>query len=211
MTGEERATARWPLDFFWLLFLLALALVPPIRELHKQEILVLIGAFQLLESRFITMVRSRGPAYAVLIKIGLATLLLSHTAELSITSSYYPIYYLPVMTAAMYFGPWGTMLFTAITSAAYLSLLPPALQEFEPGPLFWGEFALRVVFFFLVGITVNRFVVRYREQTHRYQVLAENLTVANENLKKAQEEARRAERLAALGQLSAGLAHEIRN
>lgn len=219
MTGEERATARWPLDFFWLLFLLALALVPPIKELHKQEILVLIGAFQLLESRFINMVRSRGPVYAVLIKIGLATLLLNHTPfidpgtgiELSITSSYYPIYYLPVMTAAMYFGPWGTMLFTAITSAAYLSLILPALHEFELGPLFWGEFALRLVFFFLVGITVNRFVVGYREQTHRYQMLAENLTVANENLRKAQEEARRAERLAALGQLSAGLAHEIRN
>jgi two-component system, NtrC family, sensor histidine kinase HydH len=229
MAGEERATARWPLDLFWLLFLLALALLPPIEELHKQGILIVIGAFQLLESRFIALVPKRGPAYAVLIKIGLATLLLNHTvpagadvAEVGINSSYYPIYYLPVMTAAMYFGPWLTMLWTLFTSLAYLSLLIPfvplfqrvfslPLPEFELGPAALGELGLRVAFFFLVGMIVNRFVMEYRQQVRRYQALAQNLSEANENLKKAQAEARRAERLAALGQLSAGLAHEIRN
>src|SRR5579864_4616105 len=135
MASEERASARWPLDLFWVLFLIALALLPPIKEHHKQEILGLIGVFQLLESRLIAVLPRRGPTYAVLIKIGLATLLLGHSVpggaeniiEVAINSSYYPIYYLPIMTAAMYFGPWGTLFWTLAATAAYFSFLPPVL------------------------------------------------------------------------------------
>jgi signal transduction histidine kinase len=153
----------------------------------------------------------RGGAYVVLIKIGLATLLIGHTGELSINSSYWPIYFLPVVTAAEYFGPSATLVWTGLAAAAYCSYLYPALEEYEITAESYGLLAIRILFFFLAAMVVNRFVVENRRQTRRYQELAETLAETNRRLELAQEEARRSERLAALGQLSAGLAHEIRN
>jgi signal transduction histidine kinase len=67
------------------------------------------------------------------------------------------------------------------------------------------------LFFFLAAMVVNRFTLESRRQTAQYQQVAEQLTKTNRELERAQAEARRSERLAALGHLSAGLAHEIRN
>ena len=207
---RERATPRW-LDVLWLLFFAGLALLPP-PELHKDVILLIIGITQLLENRFIRLAGKPGPSMAVLIKIALATVLINHTNDpAAINSAYYPIYYLPVMTAAMYFGPLATLLWTLAASAAYASYLYQAHEKFTITGNGILELLLRVLFFFFVAMIVNRFVMQYRLQVRRYQVLSENLAEANRSLKLAQEEAQRAERLAALGQLSAGLAHEIRN
>jgi signal transduction histidine kinase len=145
------------------------------------------------------------------LKIALATLLLDHTDEIPINSYYYPIYYLPAVTAAEYFGPWATLFWTSLASAAYCSYLYPALQEYEINAEDYGRLAIRIVFFFLAAMIVNRFVLENRRQIKRYQELAETLAETNRRLQQAQEEARRSERLAALGQMSAGLAHEIRN
>jgi signal transduction histidine kinase len=138
-------------------------------------------------------------------------LLIDHTGEVGINSSYYPIFYLPIVTAAEYFGPWLTLLWTALASAAYCSYLYPALQEYEIGQEGYSQLAIRILFFFLAAMVVNRFVVENRRQIARYQELAKTLAETNRKLEQAQEEARRSERLAALGQMSAGLAHEIRN
>ena len=195
----------------WLVFLGGLAALPPELEWHKQVILLAIGVVQLLETRIVSRFQSRGVSYVILLKILLATLLIDHTGEIGINSSYYPIYYLPVVTAALYCGPWMTLLWTLIASAAYCSYLYPAMQEYEITPEAIGYLGLRIMFFFLAAMVVNRFSRQSQHQTQLYRELAERLAETNRRLEQAQAEARRSERLAALGQLSAGLAHEIRN
>ena len=212
MNEPKQLPAKW-LDLLWLVFLVGLALLPPVAEWHKQATLLAIAIVQLIEGPLVTRSPRRGPHYAVLLKIGLATLLLAHTGELSINSSYYPIYFLPAVTAAVYFGPWLTLLWTTVASAAYCSFLflDPALQDYDLPPEGQALLAIRILFFFFAAMIVNRFATENRRQTKRYQELAEQLAETNRLLAQAQAEARRSERLAALGQMSAGLAHEIRN
>jgi nitrogen-specific signal transduction histidine kinase len=210
MLDRERSAISW-IDFLWLAFLGGLALLPPLSEIHKQVIILAIVVFQFFEGRLITRLPKRGPAYSVVIKILLATLLLDHTGEMGINSNYYPIYFLPVVSAAVYFGPVATLAWTAVASLAYLSLLIPALQEYELDPAGASILTIRVLFFFIAAILVNRFVMENRRQVERLEILSGKLEETNQQLRRAEAEARRAERLAALGQLSAGLAHEIRN
>ncbi len=209
-TEHKRPALNW-MDFLWLILLVGLAVLPPVREYHKQLTLLAIGVVQVSEGWLVARFPRRGAWYSVALKIALATLLIDHTGETGINSSYYPIFYVPVVTAAEYFSPWGTLLWTVVASAAYCSYLYPALQEFEITPEGYGLLAIRILFFFLAAMVVNRFVVENRRQIKRYQELAETLAETNRRLEQAQEEARRSERLAALGQMSAGLAHEIRN
>lgn len=203
MAERKYLKTGW-MDLVWLLFLLGLAVLPPTDEPHKQFTLLAIAVLQLFEGKLAERFPSRGWGYVVLLKILLATLLIDHTGGLSINSNYYPIYYLPVFTAALHFEAGGTLIWTAIASAAYSSYLYPALQEYELTQESIAELAQRILFFFLAAVVINQFATKSRKQTA-------DLAESNRQLEKAQADARRSERLAALGQLSAGLAHEIRN
>jgi len=214
----QRRSFAW-MDLLWLAFLGGLAALEPRLEFHKHLILLAIGIFQIFEHRFLELVPERGRSYSVVLKILLGSLLVDHTGQ--IFSNYYLIYFVPVVTAAMYFDLWATLAWTALTSAVYCSFVYWALAEFlDPWtglPMYEvtadtiTQLAIRNLFFFLAAVVVNRFVTENRQQVIRYRELAETLADTNRKLEQAQEDARRSERLAALGQLSGGLAHELRN
>ncbi|MFZ0962020.1 MAG: ATP-binding protein [Terriglobia bacterium] len=215
----QRRSFAW-MDLLWLAFLAILAALPPHLEIIKYPILLAIGVFQIFEHRFLEWVPERGRSYSVIVKILLGSLLLDQTG--GIESPYFLIYFVPVVTAAMYFELWATLAWTMLTSAVYCSFVGWYLIE-NLDPLTGlsthvvtveatiTPLAIRTLFFFLAAIVVNRFVTDNREQVRRYRQLAETLAETNRRLEQAQQEARRSERLAALGQLSAGLAHELRN
>jgi signal transduction histidine kinase len=63
----------------------------------------------------------------------------------------------------------------------------------------------------VVAFLTNRLAEANRTEARKLQSTAEQLAAANRSLAEAEAQVRRADRLAALGQLTAGLAHELRN
>jgi signal transduction histidine kinase len=199
VTSDWRRYVR-PQDFVWLLFFSALAIFSPERHPVTLAALGALGVVQVLEPRL-------GAIPSVLLKLALCYPLIGYGGGIS--SSFYLVLFLPVISAATSFGLLGTTLSSLTACAMYLSFLlflgPDQVIDDK------GELILRVLFLPVVGFLTNQLAEVNRNEARKSQAAVEKLAEANRHLEEAEAQVRRADRLAALGQLTAGLAHELRN
>jgi signal transduction histidine kinase len=129
-----------------------------------------------------------------------------------ISSSFYTILLFPVISAATNLGLLGAGIVTLLSCGMYLSFLIfiDWKSQYIPSQEVL-EIALRIMILPVVGFLTRQLAEASRRETRKYQMAAEQLAAANQSLKEAEAQVRRSDRLAALGQLTAGLAHELRN
>jgi signal transduction histidine kinase len=188
-----------PQDLVWLLAFLAIGVFSPYRDPRVLLSLGALGVLQIFDARM-------KPATSILLKLALIWVMIFYGGGIQIQSGLWVILVLPVISAATRFGLLGTTIFSVLACLDNASFI--LLLDFNHQYIPWDpdgrELSLRMIILIVVGFLVNQLAEASRRETRRFQETAAKLETAVAQV-------RRAERLAALGQLTAGLAHELRN
>lgn len=115
------------------------------------------------------------------------------------------LYYIPILLGAYWYGAFVGLLMAVACSLAYVPHLREQGTAFEA-----GRYA-EIVVFHVIGLTVGLLATAQRRVTDRYQHAVATLEQANSELRDSSEQLQRADRLKTLGEVAAGLAHEIRH
>jgi signal transduction histidine kinase len=148
--------------------------------------------------------------WLVLLVVGLITLAHYNTAFHihALHGIYRRLYYFPIILAAFRDGTRGGVVIALLVCGVYL---PHAMGVigFDPGtPV---EKSLEMVLYLAVGLLSGILVSRINAARRRLEATAADLRHTLEEKNAMEAELVRSARLAAVGRLSAGLAHEIRN
>lgn len=118
------------------------------------------------------------------------------------------LYYLPIIIGGLRFG-WRGGLITALGSG--ISYLMHGQSPDSPDARNALDRSLETMVFCFVGVLTGVLSDRERRQRSKVERTAEELQQVYQELQDNLEHVKRAARMSALGHLSAGLAHEIRN
>ncbi|HLX44689.1 MAG TPA: ATP-binding protein [Bryobacteraceae bacterium] len=118
------------------------------------------------------------------------------------------LYYLPIIMAALFLG-WRGGLIAALFAGSSLLLRP--FMDSRGAYYDLLDQCLEATIFCVVGLVIGVLSDRRDKQTSALELTTIKLGKVYRELQENFERMKRAERLYALGQLSAGLAHEIRN
>ncbi len=152
---------------------------------------------------------------AVLLILVTALHYLTTTQLVKAHDIYRRLYYVPIVLGGVWFALRGGMVTAILASLLYM---PHVLFHWQHNSTIALEQYLEIVLYNVIGCLTGFLVQRERQQKLRYQKAAETLEVSYMTLREQadqiieiEEQLRRADRLSALGELSAGMAHEIRN
>ncbi|HWB84436.1 MAG TPA: ATP-binding protein [Bryobacteraceae bacterium] len=118
------------------------------------------------------------------------------------------LYYLPIIYCAIFFGWRGGLVASGVSALCYI---PHILMAWHDMPEYALNQYAEIIVFFLVGTVTGILADRGRKQRAELELASEKLSKMNRELQDSFEQIKRADRLSAIGQLSASLAHEIRN
>ncbi len=128
---------------------------------------------------------------------------------------YRRVSYLPIVAAAILYGIRGGVLLAAATSVAFI----PHLHHFyHLGPSAYLSELPEIVLYFGAGVVTGAIAAKEKQLRIKYQELAKQLEGSYKKLHsqaatlvEAEEQLHASQKLSALGQLSASLAHEVKN
>jgi signal transduction histidine kinase len=121
---------------------------------------------------------------------------------------YQRLYYLPILFGAFWYGLRGGLAVAVLTSALYL---PHILLHWGHEPLYRANQLAEILLFLIIGAVAGLLADRIRREQEEHRRTAEALARAYEQLRNTFERLRLVDSLSALGALSAGMAHEIKN
>jgi len=118
------------------------------------------------------------------------------------------LYYLPLLLACASYGVRGGLLTAGTIAVLYV---PHIVLHWMHDPVYQANQALEIGLLALVGLVGGILSDRERSLRHEAEEVAAERDRALEDLRETVETLRKADRLATLGTLAAGMAHEIRN
>jgi two-component system, NtrC family, sensor histidine kinase HydH len=121
------------------------------------------------------------------------------------------LYFAPIAVAAIYFGWKGGIGAALLAALCYAPHILIGLNQGTEPRRYIGSEATEIFDFFLVGLIAGTLADRERKQKESLQRTTAQLNAVYQELQENFERMKRSERLYAIGQLSAGLAHEVRN
>ncbi len=117
-------------------------------------------------------------------------------------------YYVPLLLMALWFGWRGGLLAATLSGLSYI---PHIFMAWGSQPEYSASQYAEIGMFFVIGTLTGILADHERAQRREAEETAHKLREVYAQLQASFEQLRRADRLSALGELSAGLAHEIRN